>query len=73
VEDLIRDHAASLEATPSHGSWRMLDAYATAMIQHQSDKIWIEAKGHRTPHGKLGELPADALEMTMPADIENPF
>ena len=39
--------------------WSMLDMYALLLVQHESDRIWTEARGHRTPFGRLGELPED--------------
>jgi len=41
-------------APPSDGG--LLDAYATVMVRHFSDLIWMEGKGHRTPAGMLGSF-----------------
>ncbi len=53
----IAAHAASLEATPPAKAWRLLDRYATYLIRHESDRIWTQATGHRTPEGALGTFP----------------
>lgn len=37
--------------------WAMLDRYAELMVRHESDRIWMDAEGHRTPMGQLGDLP----------------
>ncbi len=53
----IADHAASLQSTPPHPDWQMLDRYATLLIRHESDKRWAAAEGYRTPMGQFGALP----------------
>lgn len=50
----IAAHAESLATTPSHPDYKLLDNYATLIIQHESDKIWTRDTGHRTPVGELG-------------------
>ncbi|HEY3354909.1 MAG TPA: hypothetical protein VGQ83_16770 [Polyangia bacterium] len=65
----IKDHAESVKAKPAALAWRMLDRYATLMIEHESDKLWTGAKGHRTPTGSLGAFADDdARDATKPAD-----
>jgi hypothetical protein len=56
AKQAIAAHAASLDKTPAHAEWRLLDQMGTAMIQHESDKIWTQDTGHRTPLGSLGQL-----------------
>jgi hypothetical protein len=65
---IIAAFAAVLQAKPADPKWRLLDAYGASMILHESDKIWTEETGHRTPSGKLGtfEVPASATEATEP-------
>ena len=53
----IAAHAASLDERPPDPRWRLLDRFATLMIRHQSDRIWTNARGHRTPLGALGTFP----------------
>lgn len=55
----IRDHVVPPpeEACEAAGQFRMLDRYATLMVRHESDKLWTQAEGHRTPFGALGSLP----------------
>jgi len=60
IEKAIAAHAASLEATPAHQEWRLLDAYATFLIRHESDRIWTRSEGHRTEQGSLGTFPRAA-------------
>jgi hypothetical protein len=59
VRDAIRSHATSVDATPSDPAWALLDRFATELILHESDKIWMSAVGHRTPLGGLGTFPDD--------------
>ena len=53
----IAAHAASLEKTPPDPKWRLLDRFATLMIRHESDRIWTQERGYRTPLGALGTFP----------------
>ena len=52
--EYIASHFVSLKNTPSPDRGRLLDLYATTMIQHFSDVIWVEDTGHRTPIGQSG-------------------
>ena len=54
VRHAISDQARMLKEHPADPAWRMLDRYGTLMIQHESDKLWTSATGHRTPRGALG-------------------
>ena len=57
----VSSHAAESRAGGLDETWALLDAYATLMVQHEADKIWIGERGHRTPLGQLGQWPeADA-------------
>ena len=56
VKEVISRHAKEVDETPAHQRWRLLDRTSTYQIQALSDKLWTEAKGHRTPHGELGEF-----------------
>jgi hypothetical protein len=64
----IAAFAAALQSAPSDPKWKLLDAYAASIVLHESDKLWIEDTGHRTPFGQLGTFqvktpaagPADA-------------
>jgi len=67
VEEGIRAHAASLQATPQAEDYALLDEYARLVTIHQSDRLWTESAGHRTP--RLGDLPSDAT----PAPAPDPF
>jgi hypothetical protein len=42
--------------TPS-AAWLTLDRMALVQARIVSDRIWTEAKGHRTPFGAFGKLP----------------
>jgi hypothetical protein len=71
TEDLrraIKDHAESLRQKPAADDWRMLDRYATLLIRHESDKLWSQARGHRTPSGGLGTFAEDEKQDAKPAE-----
>lgn len=57
LQAAIAAHAAAL-ATPPNPRFRMLDRFATLLIRHESDKLWVRTAGHRTPGGQLGAFPA---------------
>jgi len=61
----IREHAESLRQRPPAEAWRTLDRYATLAILHESDRLWTQARGYRTPSGALGTFAEDAAA---PAD-----
>jgi hypothetical protein len=63
--------AFAAQTTPADPHWRLLDAYGAGMIQHESDKIWIEDTGHRTPYGQLGTFQQSASQAPPPGD--DPF
>lgn len=52
--ELIAQAVVSQKAVSAPSDGVLLDAYATVMIRHFSDVIWMEGKGHRTPSGELG-------------------
>lgn len=49
----IAAHEASIKATKSAASWRLLDAYGRSMTQQVVDRRWSSEKGHRGPTGEL--------------------
>lgn len=66
VRKVIKRHAEHIEEHESNAQFRMFDTIATAGIQQISDRMWVEAMGHRTPVGQLGsfwdENAADDIE-----------
>ena len=54
VKKIIQGHADSLKNKASHKKWQLLDLTSTLQLEALSDKLWTQAKGHRTPHGELG-------------------
>ncbi len=61
VRQAIRDHRESLETVPSAPDFELLDVFSTTLLQHQSDLLWMEATGHRTPTGGLGTFWDDSV------------
>ena len=72
-------HAASMTEKPPSGDFKLLDVYAHLIILHESDRLWTQATGHRTPPGALGtfyepptEEPADDSLFEGLDDLEVP-
>jgi len=67
LRSAIEAHAAAAAAdTRTRDPRGLLNAYATLLIQHESDRLWMADAGHRTPAGALGTFPIDpeaALDM----------
>lgn len=59
LRTMVKRHAASLQVTPTDAKWAMLDRYATAIVQHESDRIWTAQVGYRTPSDSFGTFPDD--------------
>ncbi|MED5373310.1 MAG: hypothetical protein VX899_19985 [Myxococcota bacterium] len=60
-------HLTAMEAggDPAYG---LLNDYAHRMIRHESDRIWMDAAGTRTPSGRLGERPGAELDVDFDLD-----
>jgi hypothetical protein len=71
VREVIREHAESVENTPSNEDWRFVDAMATDMIVAVSDRLWVENTGHRTPMGQLGTFWDDQQEEVETMDLDD--
>ncbi len=71
VKAVIREHAESLEETPSNDDWRFVDAMATEMIVAISDRLWMENTGHRTPLGRLGTFWDDQQAQVETMDLDD--
>jgi hypothetical protein len=59
LRSAIREHAAAVRGKPALEAYRTLDRYATMLVEHESDKLWTQATGHRTPVGSFGTFPED--------------
>jgi hypothetical protein len=59
LREAIQRFAEERSANEADPMWSMLDNYAAAMVQHESDRLWVAAEGHRTPFGQLGAFPGD--------------
>lgn len=73
VEQGITSHAQALERVPMSQEWALFDAYATAVTLHESDLLWLEARGTRTP--RFGDLPEEPEPETSGPDPfgDDPF
>ena len=76
LKQAIRDHAAALDDAEPDPSWALLDSFGTALIRHESDKLWMSSVGHRTPLGALGTFaddpsPADALDPALDGILDS--
>jgi hypothetical protein len=65
LRNAIKEHAAAVRGKPALEAYRTLDRYATMLVEHESDKLWTQATGHRTPVGGFGTFPEDE---TRPAE-----
>jgi len=63
--------AAALAKTPSNPDWALLDAYATQVSLYLSDRLWITARGYRTP--VFGTLPNGVAPKPDPSYMADPF
>ncbi|MEO0605900.1 MAG: hypothetical protein AAF211_31005, partial [Myxococcota bacterium] len=76
VTEGIRKFVAAGPEVPPDPDWLLLDEYAKTVVQQQSDRLWMEDRGHRTE--RLGVLPSDeATSIDVPDDLfgsdDDPF
>jgi len=73
LRSALEAHAQSFADTQANTEWALFDTYATAISLHESDLIWADEAGHRTPN--FGELPgAEAEGATGPDPFgDDPF
>lgn len=71
LRQVIRNHAESIESTPSNAEWKMVDKMSTQLIVAISDRMWMENTGHRTPFGQLGTFWDDQPEATEVMDLDD--
>ncbi len=71
LEHSIEAHAASLAETPLDDEWALLDEYARRVTGQQSDLLWTNARGHRTP--TFGELPREPEPVPDTPSEPDPF
>lgn len=68
-------HATSRDEVPADPAWIAMDRYAFDVSRHESDRLWMATKGHRTP--TFGDLPfEEAVEDgggTNPFGGDDPF
>lgn len=63
----IRRDAAHRAAHPANATWAMLDTYGGQIVLHESDRVWSELAGHRTPLMEYGKFPDDKPPEEPPA------
>jgi len=74
VRQIIRDHANSQKEVAPHPNYRMVDVFGSIMIQGMSDRLWVEATGHRTPLTGLGSFwddGADEESLSLDLDLDD--
>lgn len=57
VRSSIKGFADAQRQHPTPDNLRLMDSISEKKIQILSDRIWLEATGHRTPVGALGTFP----------------
>lgn len=55
----IEQVASTYNADAPAGEYQILNEVAYSQAQYLSDRMWMEAKGHRTPLAALGSFPGD--------------
>ena len=55
---------------PSPDNLRLMDSISESMMQIISDRIWLQATGHRTPVGGLGSFPETGDEPKVDPSLE---
>lgn len=50
----LLDAFATAQEKPGAPGYRMLNVYAAALVQHEVDRRWIRARGHRAPYAGAG-------------------
>ncbi|MCA9694234.1 MAG: hypothetical protein KC636_31905, partial [Myxococcales bacterium] len=53
----IEEHARAAARGPGDPDLALLNSFAAGIIRHESDRIWMNATGHRTPLVALGTFP----------------
>ncbi len=70
LRSVIRRHAEAIHETDAHPDWVMVDETATRGLMYISDRLWMEAQGHRTPTGRLGHFWDDEAPEEDDSDLE---
>lgn len=66
----LKGHGESLKGQEANPSWLFFDQYATEVSLFQSDLLWTNEMGYRTPTlGDLPQVPVSSSEST----LEDPF
>ena len=60
VEQAIKAVAEIYNQNDTAGRFQILNEVAYSQAQYLSDRIWMEAEGHRTPLIALGSFPGDS-------------
>jgi hypothetical protein len=69
MRDSIRRVAAAVQTRPSPPEWRTLDLLSESQIRYLSDRLWTEARGHRTPLDGLGTFWDDVVPIAEDDDL----
>lgn len=62
VRPVIESHVAATRAQPDNSDVALLNEFAIRLIRHESDRLWIDQSGRRTPMAGLGQFPTPAAE-----------
>jgi hypothetical protein len=63
LKSAITAHADAVHGdVRTHDPHGLLNTYATLLVRHESDRIWVAETGHRTPAGQLGLFPAPPMD-----------
>ncbi len=71
AKQVVKAHAEAVKKMPPDPRLKLMDRISTLQLQFLSDKLWTNAKGHRTPMGRLGHFWDDHKEEALELDIDD--
>ena len=71
LEKVLIAHGDNLGMVEPNKNWAFFDKFAFEVSLQQSDMLWMQEVGYRTP--KFGTLPEEDVENIIPDDGEDPF
>ena len=57
ISSLLTTYKQTVNSVTSNHDYQLLNVFASFLIRHESDRIWMREVGTRTPKGQLGDIP----------------
>ena len=70
VRSSLKGFVEARQKYPTPEKLRLMDSISESMMQIISDRIWLQATGHRTPVGGLGSFPKTGEEPQIDPSLE---